>query len=94
MNREKAVALTYDDFSGAPRVVAKGEGELAKKIIEFASREGIPVHQDPDLIEALIRVELTREIPPQLYQAIAEVLAIIYQLDKRSKQVIPTRNDL
>ncbi len=83
--KEKAVALAYDHI-GAPRVVAKGEGEVAKKIIETAKAEGIPLQKDNLLVEALLQVELTKEIPPQLFQAVAEVLALIYRLEKVAKK--------
>ena len=83
--KEKAVALAYDHI-GAPRVVAKGEGEVAKKIIETAESEGIPLQKDILLVEALLQVELTKEIPPQLFQAVAEVLALIYRLEKAAKK--------
>lgn len=85
--KEKAVALAYDHI-GAPRVVAKGEGEVAKKIIETAESEGIPLQKDILLVEALLQVELTKEIPPQLFQAVAEVLALIYRLEKAAKKII------
>ncbi len=82
--KEKAVALAYDNI-GAPRVVAKGEGEVAKRIIEIAESEGMPLQKDNLLVEALLQVELTKEIPPQLFQAVAEVLAFIYRLEKAAK---------
>lgn len=79
--KDKAAALVYDQI-GAPRVVAKGEGEIARKIIETAEQEGIPVQKNEGLVEALMQVELSKEIPPQLYRAVAELLAFIYRLDK------------
>ena len=79
--KDKAAALVYDQI-GAPRVVAKGEGEIARKIIEIAEQEGIPVQKNEGLVEALMQVELSKEIPPQLYRAVAELLAFIYRLDK------------
>ncbi|AET68889.1 uncharacterized protein, cytoplasmic domain of flagellar protein FhlB like protein [Desulfosporosinus orientis DSM 765] len=79
--KDKAAAVVYDQI-GAPRVVAKGEGEIARKIIETAELEGIPVQKNEGLVEALMQVELTKEIPPQLYRAVAELLAFIYKLDK------------
>lgn len=79
--REKAAALAYDQ-SGAPKVVAKGTGEVARKIIEQAIEYGIPIQKDEVLVEALMRVEYGEEIPPQLYQVVAELLAFVYRLDK------------
>jgi flagellar biosynthesis protein len=78
---KKAAALAYDQID-VPRVVAKGDGLLAQKIIEFAKENGIPVQSNETLVEALMQIELSREIPPELYQVVAEVLAFIYKLDK------------
>ena len=78
--REKAAAIVYDQV-GAPRIVAKGSGEIARKIIETAQAEGIPIQKNEILVEALMQVELTKEIPPQLYQAVAEILAFVYRLE-------------
>jgi flagellar biosynthesis protein len=78
--REKVVALRYkEDDSRAPTVVAKGEGDIARKIKEIARKEGIPIHRDDDLVELLAQIEIDREIPPELYSAIAEILSWIYK---------------
>lgn len=80
----KAVALKYDEHDGkAPKVVAKGIGFVAGKILNSAQEHGIPVYQNKTLTGMLMAVELDREIPPELYQAVAEVLAYIYRLDQR-----------
>ena len=80
--RRRAVALRYDDIRDpAPRVVAKGQGEIARKILEIARRHGVPVHEDPDLVEVLAKIELDQVIPPALYQAVAEILAFLYRLN-------------
>jgi flagellar biosynthesis protein len=84
-DKKKAAALAYDQV-GVPRVVAKGDGLVAQKIIEFAQEKGIPVQNNEALVEALMQVQLSREIPPELYQAVAEVLAFIYRLDKKKFQ--------
>lgn len=78
---DKAAALVYDQ-TGAPRIVAKGTGDVARKMIEVAEAEGIPIQKNEVLVEALMQVELTKEIPPQLYRAVAELLAFIYRLEK------------
>ncbi len=80
--QDKAAAIVYDQI-GAPRIVAKGVGEVARKMIETAEAEGIPLQKNEVLVEALMQVELTKEIPPQLYRAVAEILAFIYRLEKR-----------
>jgi flagellar biosynthesis protein len=87
--RRKAVALRYDDIrDSAPRVVAKGRGRIAERIIEAAEEAGVPIHEDADLVEVLSKLELDQIIPPALYQAVAEVLAFLYRLnsERKSKQ--------
>lgn len=75
-----AVALKYERDDRAPRVVAKGRGLIAEQIIGVAKDAGVPLHENAELVELLAQVELDAEIPVQLYQAVAEVLAFIYQL--------------
>jgi flagellar biosynthesis protein len=72
-----AIALHYSG-SGAPRVVAKGGGVLAQRIIETAREHRIPLEEDPALAAALSRIELGREIPRELYVAVAHVLAFAW----------------
>lgn len=84
--REKAVALRYDrEKEDAPRVVAKGEGSIAEKIIALAHDSDIPITEDRDLVELLSLVELDQEIPPELYSAVAEVLSWIYKANDQFK---------
>nr|WP_083515216.1 EscU/YscU/HrcU family type III secretion system export apparatus switch protein [Fervidicola ferrireducens] len=84
---KKAVALKYDpDKDAAPKVIASGRGEIAQKIIDAAAECGIPIHTDPELVKALISVEIGLEIPPELYGAVAEILALIYKLDEKNSQ--------
>ena len=89
--QEKAAALVYDQ-KGAPRIVAKGLGEVARKMIEAAEAEGIPIQKNELLVEALMQVELTKEIPPQLYRAVAEILAFIYRLEKAKSRTGTSSN--
>jgi len=78
--RDQAVALRYKkDTEAAPRVVAKGKGEIARQIKALAQKNGIPLHRDDDLLELLAQVDIDREIPPELYAAVAEVLSWIYR---------------
>lgn len=80
----KAVALKYDvEGNKAPLVVAKGAGGVADKILSAAKEHGVPIYQNKTLASMLMAVELDREIPPELYQAVAEVLAYIYRLDQQ-----------
>lgn len=81
----KAVALRYDrGKDGAPRVVASGQGLVATRILEVAEAAGVPVTQDAGLLELLAKVPLGTEIPVEMYQAVAEVLAFVYKLNKAS----------
>jgi len=80
--RNKAVALSYDDRSdGAPRVVAKGYGKLADTIVRTAREHGLYVHESRELVALLMQVDLDAQIPPQLYVAVAELLAWLYHLE-------------
>ncbi|SIS47104.1 EscU/YscU/HrcU family type III secretion system export apparatus switch protein [Neptunomonas antarctica] len=80
---EAAIALKYDHSSAAaPTIVAKGKGDIAKQILALAKEHDIHVHQSPELLEVLIRLELGDEIPEALYRAIAEVIAFAYNLKK------------
>ena len=80
--RQEAVALAYRDGQAAPQVVAKGRGVLADAIIERAREHGVYVHESPELVALLMQVDLERHIPPQLYIAVAELLAWLYRLEK------------
>ncbi len=83
-HQEQAVALHYDhDAGSAPKVVASGQGLLAQRIIAAAEAAGVNIVQDPDLLEVLGRVPVGEEIPPELFQAVAEVLAFIYRINGR-----------
>jgi flagellar biosynthesis protein len=82
----KAVALKYDrKKDNAPRVIAKGRGEIAEKIIEVAKAHNVPMYEDKNLIQILEALDLETEIPPELYRAVAEVLAFIYRLNNSAK---------
>lgn len=82
----KAVALKYDrKKDNAPRVIAKGRGEIAEKIIEVAKAHNVPLYEDKNLIQILEALDLETEIPPELYRAVAEVLAFIYRLNGPAK---------
>lgn len=84
--REKAVGLRYkEDKENAPKVVAKGYGEIAKNIIEKAKEHNVPLYYDPDLTQALINLELAQQIPNELYKIVARVLAFVYLLDDKYK---------
>ncbi|MBF0606443.1 MAG: EscU/YscU/HrcU family type III secretion system export apparatus switch protein [Candidatus Magnetobacterium sp. LHC-1] len=81
----KAAALKYKPgVPGAPRLVAKGAGTVADKIVEMAQASGIPVTEDRQLIEILSALDLYQEIPYDLYKAVAEILAFVYSISKKA----------
>lgn len=81
----QAVALHYDEKNNAaPKVVAKGQGYLADKILNAAQQSSVPVYQNKTLAGMLMAVDLDREIPPDLYTAVAEVLAYVYRMDQKA----------
>ena len=87
---KKAVALKYEAGKDkAPRVVAKGKGYVAENIMAAAQKNAVPVYQNKSLVNMLMALELDREIPPELYRAIAEVMAYVYRIDKKSKPMPP-----
>ena len=86
MERKKAAALKYERGKGAPKVVAKGEGKLAERIVELAKEAGVPVLEDRGLVEFLMEVEVGEEIPPELYRAVARILAYIYKITGRPQK--------
>jgi flagellar biosynthesis protein len=77
----RAAALRYDQGSSAPRVVAAGRGEIARRIVEEARAAGVPVRDDAALAEALSALELDTEVPEQLWAAVAEALVWAYRMD-------------
>ncbi|MBI5331298.1 MAG: EscU/YscU/HrcU family type III secretion system export apparatus switch protein [Betaproteobacteria bacterium] len=80
-DRREAIALVYEAADGAPRVVAKGSGLIAEEIIARAREAGVYVHESADLVSLLMNVNLDSRIPPQLYIAVAELLAWVYRLE-------------
>lgn len=79
--RRAAVALRYDPSEPAPKVLAKGYGDVAETIIRTAKTHGLFVHDSPELVAVLMHVDIDRHIPPALYTAVAELLGWLYQLD-------------
>lgn len=79
---KKAVAVKYDrDKDRAPKVVAKGKNAIARRIIEAAKENNVPVYPDKDLVQVLETLDIDYEIPPELYRAVAEVLVFIYSIN-------------
>ncbi|OXM84651.1 EscU/YscU/HrcU family type III secretion system export apparatus switch protein [Paenibacillus rigui] len=84
---KKAVALKYSaDQSKAPTVVAKGKGQIAEAILKKAKDNGVAIQEDASLVEVLSKLDLDQEIPPELYQLVAEILSFIYRSDQRARK--------
>lgn len=92
----QVVALRYEG-NGAPQVVAKGSGEVAKQILAVAKAHDIPLHENRDLVLLLSRLDLGQEIPENLYIAVAQILTFAYSLSGKSptpiSQVSPARKN-
>jgi len=78
---QKAAALQYEPGQGAPRVIGQGKGLIAENIIEKAIEHDIPIYEDSRLVELLNELELGEQIPPALYEVVAEILAFISSID-------------
>ena len=82
----QAAALKYHPPEDVgPRLVAKGRGELAERIIELAREHKIPIREDPDLIAVLSQLDLEKEIPAELYKPIAEILSFVYRVNEKAR---------
>ena len=79
---KQAIALSYDPDDAAPKVVASGKGALAERIIEKANEAQVPVNEDSKLANTLSRLEIGESIPPELYEAVAEILVFVDAMDK------------
>ncbi|MCM5703977.1 EscU/YscU/HrcU family type III secretion system export apparatus switch protein [Larsenimonas salina] len=87
---QRAAAISYNANDAAPRVVAKGYGTTAQAILERAEEHGLYVHRSEELVDLLMRVDLDERIPPELYRAIAEVLAWVYALEQQLSSAAET----
>ncbi|HHW00040.1 MAG TPA: flagellar biogenesis protein [Clostridiaceae bacterium] len=87
---KEAVALKYSPFEDkAPKIVAAGKGEIAEKIIEKAEESNVPICKDTELAHALSALNIGDEIPPELYDVVAEILIFIDSLDRKyTKEVM------
>lgn len=75
----KAVGLRYSGAEGAPKVTAKGSGEVAERIVELAREHGVPVESDPDLVQLLSVSEIGDEIPAEVYTAVARLITFLWE---------------
>ena len=84
--RRTAAAIGYDVASdSAPRLLAKGQGDIAERIIALAKVHNIPIREDRDLVALLSQLNLNQEIPAELYRTVAEILTFIYKANDRWK---------
>lgn len=84
--RKEAIALKYNtELDSAPKVVAKGKGVIAEEILTKAKDFGVPIQEDPSLVEVLSKLEINQTIPEDLYSVVAELFAFIYRADKELK---------
>jgi flagellar biosynthesis protein len=83
-----AAAIKYDgQKDAAPKVVAKGRGAIAEKIIEIAKENNIPLKSDPGLVQILSKLDIDEQIPVELYKAVAEILAFVYSANNRYREI-------
>lgn len=88
----QAVALKYDiEKDKAPQIVAIGEGHIAKSILELADEHQVPMYEDENLSSLLSKLNLNRQIPKNLFPMVAEILAVIFQMDKNVKKRLNVR---
>lgn len=84
MNR-KAVALKYDENkNAAPIIVASGMGYMAERIVEVASKNGVPIYEDNSLATVLTQLNLGSEIPEELYRAVVDIYAYFLKFAPKS----------
>ena len=82
-DRRRVTALRYEG-SGAPKVVASGQGHVADRILAAAQAAGVPVREDPNLAAALGALAIGQEVPEELWLAVGEVLAWAYELEREA----------
>jgi flagellar biosynthesis protein len=84
----RAAALHYERGERAPRIVARGEGFLAERILAAAREHGVPIHEDRALVQVLTKLDVDTEIPLEIYQAVAEVLAFLYRANAGARPLV------
>jgi flagellar biosynthesis protein len=86
-NLRQAVALKYvPKVDRVPKITAKGSGLVAEKILELAKRHGVPIQEDPALVQILAQLDFYQEIPPSVYGVVAEILAFIYKMNQKYRK--------
>ncbi|PRB81980.1 EscU/YscU/HrcU family type III secretion system export apparatus switch protein [Pseudomonas sp. MYb185] len=84
--QREAIALVYEGGTDAPSITAKGEGELAERIIQLAMDYEVPIYENADLASMLTRMELGDQIPEALYRTIAEIIAFAWHLKGKTPE--------
>ncbi len=84
---KQAIALSYTFEDAAPKVLAKGSGLVAQNILETAEKHDLPVYEDAKLAKMLTQLEIGDNIPPELYEIVAQVLVFITDVDYLQEQV-------
>ncbi|MFA6149232.1 MAG: EscU/YscU/HrcU family type III secretion system export apparatus switch protein [bacterium] len=92
-NRQAAALRYARGMDSAPRLMAKGKGAVADRILEIARRNGIPIREDRELVQVLASLDLYQEIPPELYKAVAEILVFLYSLNRGAIPAPPNEAD-
>jgi len=92
-NRQAAALRYAREMDSAPRLMAKGKGAVADRILEIARRNGIPIREDRELVQVLASLDLYQEIPPELYKAVAEILVFLYSLNRGAIPAPPNEAD-
>lgn len=89
MDNEKktAVALQYNPGEEAPKIIATGKGEVAKRILKKAKESDVPVYEDGKLAKTLSKLEIGEMIPPELYGVVAEILVFVDNMDKIKSKI-------
>ena len=83
---DKAVALKYDSQqTSAPKIIAKGKGKIAKKILQKANEFDIPIFKNEALAESLLKLDVDEQIPPNLYKAVAEVFVWLMKAEQKAQ---------
>lgn len=86
LSTDYAVALGYDmEKQNAPKILAKGQGHVAEKIIQIAIDQGIEIRRDADLVQILKAVDIDSEIPVEAFSAVAEIISYIYRENGKLK---------
>ena len=88
MTRKKAAALKYDKNYQNPIVTAIGFGNIAHTIIDKANKSDVPVIENNELVESLSQIEIGQSIPPELYETVAKIIAFVYNLNEKYKDLI------